>query len=194
MTSNANDVTNWYSNVFKTWQPKLYGPKPTADQLSAIHNLGARPGKQALASAMALRDCGVTGGQIVMVCGAPQLNKMRGFITDGLLKRLPASPTAEGHHVYKLEVTAKGTKRIEGNVKRAAEAEAKGEGEPKKPAKAAAKAKGASKRKAKAKQAGNETPASEPAKATEAVPPTVTADVQTGAEMLASLASNQPTA
>jgi hypothetical protein len=188
-------VTNWYSNVFKTWQAKQLGPKPTADQLTAIHNLGARPGKQALASAMALRECGVTGAQIVMACGAPQLNKMRGFITDGLLKRLPVAPSAEGHTVYRLEVTAKGTKRIEGNVKRAAEAEAKGEGEgeakPKAKAKAAAKAKGASKPKAKAKAKSAETPISEADKAAEGSMPVIAAEAQIGSEMLASPASNQ---
>lgn len=189
--SNSNDVTNWYSNVFKTWQVKQLGPKPTADQLTAIHNLGARPGKQALASAMALRDCGVTGAQIVMACGAPQLNKMRGFITDGLLKRLPVAPSSEGHTVYRLEVTTKGTKRIEGNVKRAAEAEAKGEGETKPKAKAAAKAKGAPKPKAKAKAKPVETPTSEADKPAEGAMPVILADTQTGSEMLASLASNQ---
>jgi hypothetical protein len=124
------DVTNWYSNVFKNWQVKTLGPKPTAEQLANIHCLGARPGKQALANAMALRDCGVTNGQIIIACGAPQLNKMRGFITDGLLKRLPVAPSAEGHTVYKLELTQKGHKRIETATKRSAEAEANGKAEP----------------------------------------------------------------
>lgn len=134
---------NWYTTTFKAWQAKQVGGKPTAEQLANIHNLGARPGKQAMACAMALRDEGVTAAQIVQVCGAPQLNKMRGFITDGLLKRVPVAPNALGHSVYKLELTAKGTKRIEGAVKRAADEAAKGEAEPAKPkavAKGAAKA------------------------------------------------------
>jgi hypothetical protein len=103
---------NWYGEVFKTWQSKQLGPKPTVDQLSSIHKLGARPGKQALAIAMGLRDCGVTGSQIVMACGAPQLNKMRGLISDAYLKRLAAPMAANGHQVYKLEVTTKGKQRI----------------------------------------------------------------------------------
>ena len=137
---NTNEA-NWYGTVFKAWQPKLLGPKPTADQLANIHNLGARPGKQALAIAMGLRDCGVTNGQIVIACGAPQLNKMRGFITDALLKRLPVSPSTEGHTVYKLEVTPKGNQRIARTIK-ANEAKAV-EGETEKPVKALVKAKGA---------------------------------------------------
>lgn len=142
--SKSNEVANWYGSVFKSWQVKQLGPKPTAEQLASIHGLGARPGKQALASAMALRDCGVTAGQIVIACGAPQLNKMRGFITDALLKRLPVSPSAEGHTVYKLELTAKGKQRVDRNEKLAAEKAAEGD-KPKAEktaAKAPAKAKG----------------------------------------------------
>ena len=104
------NAAGWYGGFFKAWQPKLLGPKPTEAMLDTIHKLGARPGKQALANAMALRDCGVTGSQIVIACGAPQLNKMRGFITDGLLKR-EAVPAAGNHTVYKLTLTAKGAAR-----------------------------------------------------------------------------------
>jgi len=116
-----NDVTGHYTNYFKGWQVKQLGPVPTASQLDAIHKLGARPGKQALANAMALRDCGVTGSQIVMACGAPQLNKMRGFIADGLLKREAVPADGKGHTVYKLTLTAKGNTRI-GKAAPAAEA------------------------------------------------------------------------
>lgn len=119
--SNANH-TDWYSNVFKAWQGKVLGSKPTAEMLQSIHGLGARPGKQALACAMALRSEGVTAGQIVIACGAPQLNKMRGFITDALLKRQAVAPSSEGHTVYKLELTAKGKARIERAEKAAAAA------------------------------------------------------------------------
>ena len=113
----AHNVTDWYATTFKAW-PKQVGPKPTAEALDTIHKLGARPGKQALANALMLRECGVTGGQIVMACGAPQLNKMRDFVAKGLAKRVPISNSAEGHTVYKLELTAKG----QAKVKRAAEA------------------------------------------------------------------------
>lgn len=151
-----SNEANWYSNVFKSWQAKQLGPKPTAEMLAQIHKLNARPGKQALACAMALRDCGVTGAQIVMACGAPQLNKMRGFITDALLKREPVSPSAEGHTVYKLVVTAKGLQRIKQAEARVAKTEAEGntkaEAEPK-AKKVTAKAAGKAARKAKGKAA-----------------------------------------
>lgn len=145
--SNSNEA-NWYTTTFKAWpgKAKLLGPKPTADMLASVHNLGARPGKQALAIAMGLRDGGVTGAQIVMACGAPQLNKMRGFITDALLKREATPPSSEGHTVYKLVVTPKGKQRIERTVKQLAAKAADGEGETK-PGKAAGKVKAAAKAK-----------------------------------------------
>jgi len=153
----SNDQANWYGNVFKSWNVKALGPKPTAEMLASIHGLQARPGKQALACAMALRDCGVTAGQIVIACGAPQLNKMRGFITDALLKRLPVAPSPEGHTVYKLELTAKGKQRVERTAKAAeAKVDAGKADAAEKPAKAKpVKAKAATKaaRKAKVKAA-----------------------------------------
>lgn len=106
---------NYYTNAFKAW-PKQAGAKPTEAMLATAHAF-ARPGKQALALAMMLRDSGVTGGQIVMACGAPQLNKMRDTVAKGLAKRVPISATAEGHTVYKLALTSKG----EGKVKAAAQ-------------------------------------------------------------------------
>lgn len=124
--TNANE-TNWYSNVFKGWQAKQLGAKPTAELLATVHNLGARPGKQALAIAMGLRDTGVTGSQIVIACGAPQLNKMRGFITDSLLKR-EAAPPVNGHTCYKLVLTKKGEARVERTVKQTADKAAAGDG------------------------------------------------------------------
>lgn len=174
--SNSND-TNWYGHVFKAWQVKLLGSKPTADMLAQIHKLNARPGKQALACAMALRPEGVTGAQIVIACGAPQLNKMRGFITDSLLKRLPVSAAANGHQVYKLELTAKGLQRIKQAEARAAKAAEAGEtAEADKPAKvkkaavkAAGKGKGASKRKPKAEAPVTEQAPEQPAQAAEQV-------------------------
>jgi hypothetical protein len=126
--SNANQ-TNWYGTVFKAWDAKRWGSKPTAEMLANAHNLGCRPGKLALAIAMGMRDSGVTGSQIVGATGAPQLNKMRGLISDAYLKRLPVSPSNEGHTVYKLEVTPKGLKRVKANEVKAAEAEKAGEGE-----------------------------------------------------------------
>lgn len=145
--SNTANVTTHYAEIFKGWDVKLLGPKPTAEMLQSIHGLSARPGKQALACAMGLREKGVTAGQIVIACGAPQLNKMRGFIEDALLKRLPAPKTAAGHTVYKLELTAKGKLKVERTAKADAAKAEQGKGvEADKPA----KAKGAAK-KAKAK-------------------------------------------
>ena len=116
MTKQATDHTGWYANTFKAWQAKLVGPKPTADMLATVHSLGLRPGKQAMANAMALRDCGVTGPQIVMVCGAPQLNRMRGLISDGHVKREAVPPNELGHAVYKITLTPKGAKRVKGQA------------------------------------------------------------------------------
>jgi len=107
----SKDITGTYGDTFKSWDSKRLGAKPSVNDLDTIHKLGARPGKQALANAMALRATGVTGSEIVMACGAPQLNKMRGFITDGLLKR-EALPPRNGHTVYKVTLTAKGANRI----------------------------------------------------------------------------------
>lgn len=117
--TNQIDAATHYAPLFKNWQLKVLGPKPTADQLASVHGLGCRPGKQALAIAMSTRDCGVTGSQIVMACGAPQLNKMRGLVADAYLREVPAPLAENGHKVYRNEVTAKGKQRIE----RAAKAE-----------------------------------------------------------------------
>ena len=109
--SKAN-VNDWYAIAFKAWPVKQLGVKPSAEALDTIHKLGARPGKQALANAMYLRETGATSGQVVIACGAPQLNKMRDFIAKGLLKQVPISKTAAGHTVYKLALTAKGTAKV----------------------------------------------------------------------------------
>ena len=134
--SKHDDVLGHYADVFKTW-PKQVGNKPSRDSLAAIHGLGARPGKQALANALAMRPEGVTGSEIVIACGAPQLNKMRGFITDGLVKR-EALPPRGGHTVYKITLTSKGQQRINKSAVKAFEA--KPAGTPTKAAKKAAKA------------------------------------------------------
>ena len=162
---------NWYGEVFKAWQAKLLGSKPTAEMLANIHKLGARPGKQALANAMALRPEGVTGAQIIIACGAPQLNKMRGFIADALLKRLPTSPSPQGHQVYKLEVTAKGMQRIAKAEKLAADVAENAKGETK--AKPVGKAKGTPKVKRAKVTAKPVEPVSEPAPAIEKPTPTI---------------------
>jgi hypothetical protein len=83
-----------------------------------------------LAIALMLRDGGVTGAQIVMACGAPQLNKMRDHVAKGYAKRVPISNDAAGHTVYKLALTVRG----ENKVKAAnAEAPVKAPAKPRKP-------------------------------------------------------------
>lgn len=120
--SKHDDVMGHYADVFKGWQVKLLGGKPTREALATIHALGLRPGKQALANALAMRPDGVTGSEIVIACGAPQLNRMRGLISDALVKR-EAVPPRGGHTVYKLTLTAKGAARIKGAADKAAKAD-----------------------------------------------------------------------
>lgn len=113
MSKSNNEALGWYGHMLKGWQTKVVGAAPTAEMLANVHGLGCRPGKQAMAIAMALRPNGVTGSQIVVACGAPQLNKMRGLISDGVLKREAVPPQAEtGHTVYKLTLTAKGAAKV----------------------------------------------------------------------------------
>lgn len=110
-----SNILKAYDDQFKVWQAagnsKLLGPRPTAENLVTYHRLGARHGKQCFAGAMALREAGVTGSEIVIACGAPQLNKMRGFIADALVKRVPLGKR-NGNEIYKLVLTPKGEKRI----------------------------------------------------------------------------------
>lgn len=108
----ANSTLNSYATFFSAWQANVVGPKPSADLLEKCHGLGLRPGKQALACALSLRDGGVTGSQIVIVCGAPQLNRMRGLIAEGMFKRHAVAADPQGHTVYKNSVTPKGEAEI----------------------------------------------------------------------------------
>lgn len=116
--ANANVTTTaatYYNSVpmgeggFKGWSAKHLGSKPTDEMLATVHALGLRPGKQALANAMMLRPEGASGSQVVMATGAPQLNRMRGLVAAGVVKRdmnAPANP--QGQSVYKLNLTPKG--------------------------------------------------------------------------------------
>lgn len=139
-------ATEHYGNLLKGYNVKQLGPKPGDDVLAMVHTF-ARPGKQALALALMTRECGVTGGQIVQACGAPQLNKMRDLCKRGLFKRVAAPMTEAGHTVYRIELTAKGAAKVKAAAEKPVDAE------PVKPAKA--------KRKAKAKPV--EAPAVAPA-------------------------------
>lgn len=145
---NAN--TNSYA-VFKTWQVKQLGPKPTADQLEVAHAFG-RPGLQSLALAMAMRDQGVTGAQIQIACGAPQNNHRRGLISEGLFKREGMANNDLNHTVYKITLTAKGTAAMKRINDAKAKATAPGDA-PKADKAKPAKVKAATKRKPRAKPA-----------------------------------------
>lgn len=129
----TNSLTH-YAAFFKNWAVKSHGQRPTAALLDQAHGLGLRPGKQALAVAMSLRDEGITAGQMQHACGAPQRNRLTGLIDDAYLKRV-AMPKVEGiHTVYKTTVTPKGLKRIEATAKRAADLDAAGKADGDKPA------------------------------------------------------------
>jgi len=114
--ANALRASDWYVETFKTWGVKTHGPRPTADQLAIAHYFG-RPGKQSLALSMALREHGVTGSQMMFACdGHMQRNHISGdsgVIAAGYFKRVEPYQAGNGHTVYKLELTAKGTKRVE---------------------------------------------------------------------------------
>ena len=159
MTNNANVYAahNWYVASFKRWADKLCGPKPTEAELNLAHVVG-KPGKQSLALAMALRPSGMSGTQMMYACGGkPQNNHRRDLITAGFFKRIPASGP-EGETVYKIELTAKGQKRVEMAAKKAADLETAGKVEPGKTGKAKPKAKGKASKPAK----GPSKPASAP--------------------------------
>src|SRR5882672_813400 len=129
----ANSILNAYATFFSAWQANVVGPKPTAELLERVEGLGLRQGKQAMACALSLRDGGVTGSQIVIVCGAPQLNRMRGLIAEGMFKRHAAAADPQGHTVYKCSVTPKG----EAEIKRLAKVRANATANTKAPVKAA---------------------------------------------------------
>jgi hypothetical protein len=147
-----SNITQWYGDVLNRWAGDRLGRKPTAVELNTVHMLGLRPGKQALANAMYLRPAGATQGQVIQACGAPQLNRMRGLVADGLVKRVPMSAAA-GHTVYRIEITAKGLAKVTKASAVVASDTANGEAKPVKPVK----------RKPKAAK-----PASEPAPVTDA--------------------------
>ena len=90
--SNVKHVS-YYTNVMQQWS-KALGPKPTEAQLATAHVHG-RPGKQSLVVAMALRDDGVTRGQMLGAAAlfdgkpTPQLNHMRALVNAKLLTRQP---------------------------------------------------------------------------------------------------------
>ncbi len=171
MANNGKSEVNhraYYGTVWPNWVTKALGPQPTNEQLGTIHGLKARPGKQALANAMALRDCGVTGAQIknavALIDGGsnPQLNKMRALVSAGMLAWVPMPVTGEGK-VYRTKLTPLGAQMVKANagssvhVTPTLKATAP---------KAPAKGKGAVKAKPRTKRPASDKPTGEPAKVT----------------------------
>lgn len=124
MATNSNGVNhrNYYGSIWANWVIKALGPQPTNDQFAVIHGLKARPGKQALACAMALRDTGVTGNEIkgavsLLDGGAnPQLNKMRGLVDLAKVMAWVPMPDRNGLHVYRIKLTPHGQAMLKGNA------------------------------------------------------------------------------
>ena len=108
--------SDWYANVRASWQPKVFGRWPSNAELSTAHAFG-KPGKQSLALAMAMRESGVTGSQIVQACGAPQNNHRVGLIRSKLFERVATPPDSLNHTVYKVTLTAKGKAAIDAKAK-----------------------------------------------------------------------------
>lgn len=107
-----HDVTATYAVALKGWQTKVMGSKVTAEQLTAAHALGCRPGKQALANAMYLRADGATDGQVKAACIAQwggagsQHNKRTDLANAKLVKVTKSKPGT--HTVYAMTLTPKG--------------------------------------------------------------------------------------
>lgn len=188
-TTNNVNHRGYYAQVWPNWATKALGPQPTNDQLAVIHGLKARPGKQALAIAMSMRDCGVTGAQIkgavALIDGGanPQLNKMRGLVDAGMLAWVPM-PQVSGGKVYRTKLTALGQQMVKGNAASpvhvtttlAAKADkAKGNGKPKAPVTKAKARKPASKPADAGKPAAATLVAPQAAKPTSEPPKPVTA-------------------
>ena len=84
---------SYYTNVMQQWGKQL-GPKPTEAELALAHVFG-RPGKQSFIVGMALREAGVTRGQMLEACAmfdgkpTPQLNHMRALVNAKMFTRQP---------------------------------------------------------------------------------------------------------
>ena len=84
---------SYYTHVMQQWGKQL-GPKPTEAELALAHVFG-RPGKQSFVVGMALREAGVTRGQMLEACAmfdgkpTPQLNHMRALVNAKMFTRQP---------------------------------------------------------------------------------------------------------
>lgn len=112
-----------YRQVLSHWRTKELGPKPTLAQLEAAHALGCRPGKQALAVAMCLRQGGATDGQMKMACilnwgsSGSHHNKRGDLVDRKLVRNVISGEDASGHKVYTIALTPKGEALVRPKVK-----------------------------------------------------------------------------
>ena len=111
--------TTGYAVALKNWPTKLAGPKVTQALLDTAHKLGCRPGKQALAMAMYLREGGASDGQVKAACIAgwgssgSHHNKRRDIQGAGLVRNKNVGVAdANGHKVYTIELTERGKARV----------------------------------------------------------------------------------
>lgn len=162
--TDTNALTPYKQSLLKGYNAKGAGPAPTADALRIAHVFG-RPGKQSFALAMAMRDAGMTAGQMSVACGAPQNNHRIALIKKGYFKAVTMPQTENGHTVYRIALTAKGQAKVDKALAAAA-------------ADAPVTGKAKAKRKAKA-PATADAPAIAPADAPQADAP-VTAEPVTG--------------
>jgi hypothetical protein len=111
-----------YVPVLKAWQGKVLGPKPTADLFDLAHLLGCRPGKQALARAMEMRECGATNGQVVLACtlgwgsSGSHHNKRRELVHSKMIRVVSMPNDKSGHTVYHIELTSKANEKLKPEV------------------------------------------------------------------------------
>ena len=117
MPNKKQEITAKYSNVLKHWHTKTFGPKPTIEQLAVAHSF-CRPGKEALAIAMNLRDGGASTAQIIAACAAnwgssgTHNNKREKLITQKYAKKVTMADDQFGHTVYKIALTEKGEAKV----------------------------------------------------------------------------------
>ena len=115
----VNDTTQSYATVLKNWQVKAYGPKPTVEMLATVHALGLRKGKQALLTAMRLREGGATTAQMTAAGSAnfDTCGPANNIITQNLIPAKLVTQTKNknsfGHTVYTVKLTAKGQAKVD---------------------------------------------------------------------------------
>lgn len=150
-----NDHTAPYAPFFKAWHVATMGKRPEVESLAIAHQLGLKPGKQALALAMFMRAEGASREQIGAACGAPQFNRTfgkAGLVAGGFMRRDMTVPRDSANRmVYRVELTARGAKAVERAIKAT---DAVDQPKPAKPRKAKA---------AKAPEAAADAPAALPA-------------------------------